>query len=139
MPWRDRALLLHATFVLAIARVAVAVVPFRVIARTLRLRHVGVPPPSDAACPPAARRTGWAIRTAAANTPWRSTCLMQALAGSMMLTRSGIESTLSLGVAKNAHAPDDLIAHAWLRCGETVLIGETEDGRFVELATFARR
>lgn len=139
LPWRDRALLLRAGVLLAIARVAVAVVPFRMIAQMLGLRLVGASPPNDVPCPDAARRVGWAIRTAAAHLPWRSTCLMQAVAGTMMLTRSGIESTLYFGVAKDSQAPNDLIAHAWLRCGEAVLTGETEDNRFVELATFAHR
>jgi hypothetical protein len=139
VPWRDRALLMRATVALAIARVAIALVPFRVIARTLGLRLVGVPPPNDVPCPDPARRVGWAVCTAAANVPWRSTCLIQALAGSMMLTRSGIESTLSVGVAKDGLAPTDVIAHAWLRCGEAVLTGDTEDDRFAELATFAHR
>jgi hypothetical protein len=139
VPSRDRALLLRAAVVLAITRVAIALVPFRVIAQTLGLRQVGGSPLTDVPCPDVARRVGWAVRTAAANMPWRSTCLTQALAGSMMLTRSGIESTLSFGVAKDGQAPNDLIAHAWLQCGEAVLTGEADDDRFVELVTFARR
>ena len=136
---RDRALLASAAFALSVSRVAVTLLPFRVIARTLGLRPVGVSPRTDIPCPDAARRVGWAIHTAAANLPWGSTCLVQALAGSMLLRRSGIESTLSFGVAKDGRAPNDLLAHAWLRCGEAVLTGEAEAARFAELATFAHR
>jgi hypothetical protein len=139
VPWRDRALLVAAVVMLAVTRVAVALVPFRVIARTLGLRQVGVSARTDAPCPDAARRVGWAVGMAAAHVPWQSTCLMQAIAGSMLLTGSGIESTVSFGVAKDGRAANDLLAHAWLRCGETIITGETEAGQFVELATFAHR
>jgi hypothetical protein len=139
MPWRDRALLVAAVGVLAIARVAVGLVPFRVIVRALGLHEAEMASRTGVRCPDAARRIGWAVRTMAAHVPWSSTCLIQALAGSMMLTGSGIDSTVTFGVAKDAQAANGLIAHAWLRCGETVLTGETEAGRFVELATFAHR
>jgi hypothetical protein len=139
IPWRDRALLVTAALVLAITRVAVALVPFRVIARTLGLHQVGVSARPVAPCPDAAKRVGWAVAMAAAHVPWESTCLMQAIAGSMLLAGSGIESTVCFGVAKDGRVADDLLAHAWLRCGETIITGETEAARFVELATFAHR
>lgn len=137
VPSRDRALLLRAAVSLAITRAAIAVMPFRLITQALGLRRVGVPPPRDVPCPNVAWRVGWAVRTAAANLPWSSTCLTQAVAGALMLSRSGVGPTLSVGVAKDGRAPNCLIAHAWLRCGEAVLTGETEEDRFVELATFA--
>jgi hypothetical protein len=139
-PRHDRALLLRAAVALAIARVSIALVPFRRIAQTLGLRRVGPTPPNgDVPCPDAARRVGWAVRTAAANVPWQTTCLAQALAGSMLLRRTGIGSTLSVGVAKDSRPPHDVIAHAWLRCGDAVLTGESGQDRFVELASFANR
>lgn len=66
--------------------------------------------------------------------PWRSDCLIQALAGQKWLTRLGISSEVRVGVEKRDDGTLD--AHAWLVSAEetvcggeiskySVLIGET--------------
>lgn len=135
LPRRRRLLLLEATLALAVMRVAIVALPFRVIARRLGLEQLRSRPthrPSD----PRAAEIGWAVRAAAAHTPWHSTCLAQALAGAAMLRRAGIPSTLSLGVSREP-AAKQLIAHAWLRCGDEILTGAEGRDRFVELTSFA--
>lgn len=135
LPRGQRLLLAQATIALAVMRVAIRTLPFRVIARLLRLERIRSPEPHGRGDARAAE-IGWALRAAAAHTPWESTCLVQALAGAAILRRRRIPSTLSLGVAREA-ADRQLIAHAWLRCGDEVLTGDEGRDRFVELTSFA--
>ena len=57
-------------------------------------------------------RAAWAIAVAARYVPWRSDCLVQALAARAWLTRHGIESRLVLGVPGQKGPRFE--AHAWL-------------------------
>jgi hypothetical protein len=135
LPRRRRLLLLQAAITLAAMRVAISVLPFRVIARMLGLERIRSRPAEQLGDARAAE-IGWALRAAAAHVPWESTCLVQALAGAAMLRLRGIASTLTLGVRREA-ADRQLIAHAWLRCGDEILTGAEGRDRFVELTSFA--
>lgn len=68
---------------------------------------------------------GWAINSAAARVPWRSDCLLQAMAGSMWLDRIERNYKLNIGVRKNAAG--ELEAHAWLTSGDLVVTGNLPD------------
>jgi hypothetical protein len=61
------------------------------------------------------------ISRMAARVPWRSDCLVQALAGQRWLARLGIPSEIVVGTAKLANGQFD--AHAWLRHGDRVVLG----------------
>jgi len=78
------------------------------------------------------------IRRASRYTPWQSNCLAQALAAQAMLQVRGLSSTLYLGLATPGNTPSGQIeAHAWLRCGDTLLTGARESVRFTVVATFS--
>jgi hypothetical protein len=53
---------------------------------------------------------------------WGCSCLTQALAGWIMLTRHGAGGRVSIGVA----SPDEgsFAAHAWLECEDCVILGD---------------
>src|SRR3954471_6683297 len=122
--WGNRLLLVEAILWLAIARAAVLLVPFRWIERALRLVPGPVPVANDQlAAEEGAVRVGWAGGASAANAPWESTCLVQALAGTAMLRRRGIAGALALGVARSAWETRGFMAHAWLSCGRSVITG----------------
>ena len=53
--------------------------------------------------------------------PWRSDCLVQAIAGQRMLARRGIASEIAVGTAKNAAGHFE--AHAWLNAGGQTILG----------------
>lgn len=53
--------------------------------------------------------------------PWRADCLVQALAGQVMLSRRGLASEILVGTAK--HPDGTFEAHAWLTCGGLVVLG----------------
>lgn len=66
-------------------------------------------------------RVAFAVPRVGAYLPWRSDCLVQALAAHRWLARHGIASEICIGVRR----PGDLEfeAHAWLKAGETVVTG----------------
>lgn len=114
---------------LALARLAVVLLPFRVLSRWLGVKRGETP---DAVAADA--RTlgvGKAVARVAERTPWRSKCLEQAIAAKAMLRRRGVESTLYLGVAREPFG-----AHAWLRVGGLNVTGGQDVGRYAVVASF---
>lgn len=63
-----------------------------------------------------------AIRRAARFSFHKSNCYDQALAGKIMLKWRGLPSTMYFGLTKSD--PFQLIAHAWLRCGNQIVTGK---------------
>lgn len=55
---------------------------------------------------------------------WRASCLTQALAGWIMLTRHGTDSRINIGVVSPQERA--FSAHAWLQAGERVILGDTD-------------
>jgi len=62
----------------------------------------------------------WALHAAARLIPG-STCLVQALAAQTLLIRHGYRPRLTIGVEKNKR--DRFAAHAWVTCGDEILVG----------------
>lgn len=63
--------------------------------------------------------------------PWRTTCLVQAIAGHMLLKRRRIASTVRIGVTTAQNA---VHAHAWLMVDGRIVLGGREAPEFVPLA-----
>ena len=83
-------------------------------------------PSPDAAA--AIDRVAFAIPRAAARVPWRSTCLVQAIAARRWLASLGVGSQIRLGARKAGDGAID--AHAWLEAdGRVIVGGETGDYR----------
>lgn len=133
----DRLLLLEAVLWLALARTAILTIPFRWTSRLFALKpgdgNTALDQPSHREI---ARRVGWALGVAAARSPWQSTCLAQALAGSGMLRRRRIPATLAMGVVKAADETDNLKAHAWLSCNGIILTGASGHEKYNIVAKF---
>ena len=127
---RDGARVAEAIAYLALARIAVLALPFRVLARRLGVAHAETPALAEAH--PASGRVAWATAAAARRVPWRSECLEQAIAAKAMLRRRGIASTLYLGMAR-----DPVMAHAWLRVGDLNVTGGRDVARYAVVASFA--
>lgn len=68
------------------------------------------------------------------NTPWESLCFVQALTAQKLLQRKHISNTVYLGLAKD----DDNkpIAHAWIKSGEKIVVGEKGAHKFSVIAKF---
>lgn len=123
----ERRLVLQALIVVPAVRLALWVLPFRLVHRFVRGRHV-----SDRMTL-SADRVVRAVAAVSARVP-RATCLTQALAASLLLPRYGHDATLRVGVAKEAGR---LRAHAWLESGGATILGEPEPGAFQPLPPVA--
>lgn len=136
LSWPDRLLFAEALLSLAVARLAVVVLPFRVLARHLGT-HMGESPRADDPAAEAPRRVAWAVAAASRRVPWRSMCLEQGLAAKAMLRRRGIPNTLYLGVARALDPADSVDAHAWVRAGTLHVTGGRDQSRYAVVSTFA--
>lgn len=128
----DRGLLAEATLRLAVARLAIVLLPFRVISR-----HLGVhmeEAADDVTDGALLRRISWAIGAVSRRAPWRCKCLEQGIAAKMMLRRRRVASTLYLGVARSESQVE---AHAWVRSGTFIVTGGPGHERFSVVSTFA--
>jgi hypothetical protein len=132
-PLADQVLFLEATFWLGISRLALLILPFRWIAPFLGQHMVSS---EDHMAPKGETplSVSRAILTMSRHLPWECKCLSQAISAKMMLGRRQISSTLYLGVAKEGKL--ELIAHAWLRAGGKVLIGNGDLERFAVVSIF---
>ncbi len=139
-----RLLLLEAVVWLALARLALVAMPFRVIAR----RSGAFIAPGDAAVKDVlgatpspdeqevAREVGWAVTRAARYVPFKAVCLPQALAARRMLKRRGIASVLHFGAIPGDGADRRLEAHAWLDTAGVEVTGYPVARNFTEVGCF---
>jgi hypothetical protein len=66
-----------------------------------------------------------AIERAGIISPWKNRCLVESLAARCMLNKRKIASRISLGVAHDQGKK--LVAHAWIRAGDTEIVAERGD------------
>ena len=128
----EQRLFVRAAFWLLVARVRLAVVPFRKLTERLSGEQQVEAQMPD---PDLLQRIGRAVATAANHVPWRSDCFPQTIAGRSLLKRYGIASTIHFGVERIGEK--DLAGHAWLSCGETVVTGNTDLDRYTEIHRFS--
>lgn len=124
LPAADRALAVRAAWWLLLARVALWTLPFarvqELVARLgARRGTVGVAP----------GRVAWSVEAVAGSIP-QATCLTQALAAQVMLSRAGERPELHIGVATDRGAFE---AHAWLSLHGRTLVGDHELERYARL------
>lgn len=124
---RDWGYLALATHDLSIARVRLAVVPSAALLESLCSGGPGrrAPVPLDAATRSRLERLSWALAVAARHVPWRSDCLVQAIAADRRLRRRRLKPDFFLGVAKDEAG--SFRAHAWQRCGGVTVTGGWSD------------
>ena len=135
----QRRWIVEAALLLAVARLAVACLPFRLIARWL-----GPIVPPDA-CPRAAvedpatlrdelRFIRWSVNAVGRRQPFAAVCLPRALAARAMCRRRGIGSTLRLG--SQAGQTDGVQTHAWLDADGVALTGYPLPKGTIEVGCF---
>jgi hypothetical protein len=131
----DRWALIEAWFLSGCGRLAILLLPFRVIAPWLG-EHQGaageVVPPHVAGLP---ARVKWAVATASRYTPWNTNCLVAALTARLMIGRRGGAGTIFFGVARTAAG--GLRAHAWLRSGNLIVSGQQGMQHYAPVTSFA--
>jgi hypothetical protein len=137
---RRTALLIEAALWLLLARLALAIVPFPLLARRL---GTFVPPAETTAGQDqieaqrehaqVAHEIGWAVSAATRYAPYRPVCLPQAMAARMMLKRRGVPSIIHFGAAKQQGA---FAAHAWLDAAGVEVVGFPVRETWTEIARF---
>lgn len=131
--------MLETGLALVLAWILVFMVPLR---RTQRLFGATIEPGFDGTTlpnPEMARAYGLARRVifVARRLPWRSTCLVRAVAGGLLLRRRGIMgAVIRFGVKREAGA---VTAHAWLLLNGEILLGGEEAADYVPLADMGPR
>ena len=116
-------LVAKAFVVVSLVRLALWLLPFRVVHRLVGARGSS---PRRRTVP--IDQIVHAVKTAAP----RATCLAQALAASLLLSRYGHDATLRVGVAKDVDGR--VHAHAWLESAGVPILGEPEPGTFQPLS-----
>jgi Transglutaminase-like superfamily len=112
----DQFMVCEAIVFLALSRLAVVTLPFRII-----VSWVSRAPDGGVADPLLLARVRQAVTTAARNVPWNAVCLPQAMAAKAMLARRGQGSAFHLGATLDDKSK--LSAHAWLVVGDTIVVG----------------
>jgi hypothetical protein len=75
-----------------------------------------------------------AMRRSTIYLPFRRKCLVEAFVVKKMLEKYNISTTIYLGVAKDDNK--NLIAHAWLRYGNNIIVGRKGMNRYKSLERF---
>lgn len=118
-----RVYLRRALWFLILSRLAFALLPTRRILDRLQRGVAEKRRPLDPVDP---RLVAWAVDAIAREVPWRSDCLIQAMAAALWLHRCGRQPRLHLGVRPSGQG--SLEAHAWLSLDGKTIIGSTEAG-----------
>ena len=135
-----RRMLIRAYRLLGTMRFAILTTSFkRLVARLTVHREAVDQVPLNADSLAVAHTIGWAVRTAARFTPWKSTCLVQVLAAQRMLQQRGIAGAFFLGAATGSEGEKQqtLDAHAWLKCNDNFITGESGHERFTIVTSFS--
>lgn len=131
-PFGQKSLVLEAYALLFVARMAVLALPFK---RVLAWSGVqGVEMEAVEVDRRVLQQVYWAITTASRYGWWNCLCLTQALAAKAMLRRRGLRSTMYLGLTRPGSTK--FSAHAWLRCGQTIITGAEGRRQFTVIAKF---
>lgn len=138
---RRQLLVAEACISMFVARVSLAIFPFRQVAKSF---GVMVPPNDPRVLAYAdgateeqartARMVSWAVRVSAPHMPFRSVCLQQAMAAHAMLKRRGVVSIMHFGAGKGEQKPID--AHAWLDAAGVKVTGYPVAPTLAELGCF---
>lgn len=131
LSWRDRALLTEATLWLSLSSAAIALMPFRYVAR---LAGSPIRPRTRLDLEAEVARVRWAVTVVARRVPFTAVCFQQGLAAHLMLRRRAMPSVLYYGAAQTPGS--GLAAHVWVRAGNLDVVGCEEAHKFALLATF---
>jgi hypothetical protein len=133
----EKKLFLEAYIMLGLMHAAILTISFKYLTRSLEHHpnEIEVTPLNDKEIQ-AAISVGQAITRAAAYTPWESACLAQSLTAKNMLQKRGISGVFYLGAAKDEESKENMKAHAWSQCGDTIITGAKGHEAFTVLSVF---
>jgi len=135
LPLAQKGLLLEALVLLAVARAAVLLLPFRWVARTLGKEAAQTPEQDHPATLRQVCRIRAMVLAVSQSVPWTSKCLDQAIAARIMLRCRRIPATVYFGVKNDEQG--QLAAHAWLRSGSVYVTGGRVRQEYTIINSFA--
>lgn len=135
LSWRVKLLLLGSLCIMGIVRLAILTLPFRYLTKFMGRKMAESPSQLNPKLLSRAVTVGWAVNKLSNFTPWESKCLVRSFTAHIILKLFKIPSTLYFGMAKADS--NQLLAHAWLRCGNLTITGAGERKRFKTVAHFS--
>ncbi len=136
LSWGERGLLVETAVMSTFVWLCLRLIPFRFLAHYLLGQETQTITAQAIlqANQQQAERIGRAIRVLSYRMPLRNRCLVDSIVAKLMLRRRGINTQLFLGLAKD---PDrNLLAHAWLSCGDFIVTGQENHKRFTVMTSF---
>ncbi len=134
LPPVERSLALHALLLVGVIRIGVWTLPFR---RLQNLFDLCKWLPFSVSPETPVNRLVWAVLAASKRIP-AATCLTQSLALHSLLDRSGYDSKLHIGVARDADT--GFQAHAWVEQGGQIWLSSRSDtARYVQVFSWEAR
>ena len=128
----DYILFVEAWCLLHVAKLVILFMPFKKIASWLG--SLGVESVHDLHSTDMFTKIEHAVRRAAKCTLHESKCYDQALTAKALLGQCSLPATIYFGLAKENE--NQLMAHAWVRCGERIISGKAGMERFTVVACF---
>jgi Transglutaminase-like superfamily len=132
LPAADRRLLMKVVLLVWMVRTGLWLIPFRVM-RQLLAKMARGPIVSSAEESALVARIAWAVSVTSRYVP-AATCLTQALATKVLLSRNGYHAVVRIGVARSEMGRFQ--AHAWVESNGKIVIGGSESSlqRYTPLA-----
>lgn len=137
LPSGEKWLAVEACAWFCVARLAIRLLPFRVIASALGKHMHETPDAIEAEQSKVAKQIQKAVGRVGRSLPWGPKCFDHALSAKAMLVRRRIPSTLYFGVKRSQD--QRLLAHAWVRCGNQILTGAKGSSDFAVVSSFGER
>lgn len=128
----DYTLFIEAWFLLHFAKLVILFMPFKKIAS--RIGRLHVESTHDLQSMDDLIKIAHAVRRASRYTIHKSKCYDQALTAKALLGQIGLPATIYFGLAKESE--NQLMAHAWVRCGKKIVTGKAGMERFTVIACF---
>ena len=128
----DYLLFVEAWCLLHLAKLVILFMPFKKIASWMG--SLGVESLHDLIPTDLSTKIEHAVRRAARYTLHKSKCYDQALTAKALLGHCNLPATIYFGLAKESES--QLMAHAWVRCGNKIISGKVGIERFTVVACF---
>lgn len=129
--WKQRRVLFYACLCLNLLRVALWLLPFKVVRQhlaTMATKWESHKPQNSVSV----NAIVWSVTVASCYTPRGAKCLAKALTTQLLLTRYGYTHQLHIGVAMDGAFE----AHAWIEYEDRVIMGGLQDlSRFQSLSS----
>jgi hypothetical protein len=128
----DYLLFVEAWCLLHLAKLVILFMPFKKIAAWMG--SLGVESLHDAHSRDLSTKIEHAVRRSSRYTLHVSKCYDQALTAKALLGQCNLPATIYFGLAKESE--NQLMAHAWVRCGNKIISGKAGMERFTVVACF---